>query len=96
MYGETMDTITNYYLCNGFALVSKQSDYYSNRLASTDGVDILCSKIENWVIYDNTIYMLHDDGELESIDDDHMSFLLIDEIDELMKYEEDAVTEEEQ
>lgn len=96
MYGETMDTITNYYLCNGFVLVSKQSDYYSNRLASTDGVDILCSKIENWVIYDDTIYMLHDDGELESIDDDHMPFLPIDEIDELMKYEEDAVGEEEQ
>ena len=68
LYGETMNVIINYYLCENFTLVSRQCNYYSSWMLTVGGSDVLYSTIENWIIVDETIYVLHDNGELEELE----------------------------
>lgn len=42
--------------------------------------DVLYSSIENWIIFGDTVYILHDDGELEEIEEMQMEIPLIEEI----------------
>ena len=47
--------------------------------------DVLYSSIENWIIFDDTVYILHDDGELEEIEEMQMEIPLIEEIEAYIK-----------
>ena len=80
LYGETMSVTINYYLCENFILVSQQDNYYSSWILAEGGFDILYSKIKNWIIISEKMYILHDDGELEEIEKEKMEVPLLDEI----------------
>ena len=65
VYGETGSAVLNYYLCDGFVWVSKQTDHYSSYILTAGFSDVLYSSAENWILTDDAAYILHDDGELE-------------------------------
>ena len=67
-YGETGNSVVNYYLCNNFVWVSRQNNYYSSLTLSAEYSDVLYSTIENWIITDDAAYIMHDNGELEETD----------------------------
>lgn len=66
-YGETGNAVINYYLCDGFVWISKQTDYYSSYILTAEFSDTLFSGVENWILTEHTAYILHDDGEVEEI-----------------------------
>ena len=68
IYGETGDAVLNYYLCDGFVWVSMQNNYHSSWILKAGFSDVLYSDVENWILTDDTAYILHDDGELEEIE----------------------------
>ena len=67
-YGETGNNIINYYLCDNFVWVSRQYNCYSSMTLRTGYSDVLYSTIENWIITDDAVYIMHDNGELEETD----------------------------
>lgn len=64
-YGETGNQVINYYLCENFVWISRQSNYYSSWILTDGYSDILYSEIDNWIVMDETVYIMHDNGELE-------------------------------
>ncbi|MDE6386453.1 MAG: hypothetical protein K2L82_01450 [Lachnospiraceae bacterium] len=72
LYGETGNAVINYYLCDGFVWVSKQTDFYSSYILTAGASDVLYSTVENWILTDNAVYVLHDDGEMEEIEKDEI------------------------
>ena len=64
-YGETGNQVINYYLCEDFVWISRQSNYYSSWILADGDSDILYSEIDNWVIVGETLYIMHDNGGLE-------------------------------
>ena len=79
-YGETMHCSIDYYLCRDFILVSIERNYYSSWILTAGYSDVLYSSIENWIIFDDKVYILHDDGELEEIEEMQMTIPSIEEI----------------
>lgn len=77
VYGETGNAEINYYLCDGFVWVSKQTNYYSSYILTAEGTDILYSTVENWVLTDSAVYILHDDGEMEEIEKEEIEGVII-------------------
>lgn len=75
VYGETGNAVINYYLCDGFVWVSRQTDYYSSYILTAESPDILYSGVENWILTDHTAYILRDDGEVEEIEKDEVEDL---------------------
>lgn len=75
IYGETGNAVLNYYLCDGFVWVSKQTDYYSSYILTAGFTDVLCSSVENWILTDDVAYILHDDGEIEEIEKEEVEEL---------------------
>ena len=67
-YGETGNSVINYYLCNDFVWISRQNNYYSSLTLSAEYSDVLYSTIENWIITDDATYIMHDNRNLEQID----------------------------
>ncbi|MDE5597527.1 MAG: hypothetical protein K2J04_06805, partial [Lachnospiraceae bacterium] len=67
-YGETGRSSIDYYLCEDFILISRKNDYYSSWVLTAGYSDVLYSTIENWIVIDENIYILHSDGELEKIE----------------------------
>ena len=67
-YGETGNSVINYYLCKNFVWVSRQNNYYSSQTLSAEYLDVLYSTMENWIITDEAAYIMHDNEELEEID----------------------------
>lgn len=67
VYGETGNgnAVTNYYLCDGFVWVSKETNHYSSWILKEGFSDILYSDVKNWIVTDDKTYILHDNGELE-------------------------------
>lgn len=85
LYGETMHCSIDYYLCRDFVLVSRECNYYSSWVLTAGYSDVLYSSIENWIIIGDTVYILHDDGELEKIEKMQMGIPLIEEIEMYVK-----------
>lgn len=67
-YGETGNQVINYYLCENFVWISRQSNYYSSWILTAGYSDVLYSKIDNWIIMGETVYKMHDNGELEEME----------------------------
>ena len=84
-YGETMHCSIDYYLCRDFVWVSIERNYYSSWVLIAGYSDVLYSSIENWIIFDDTVYILHDDSELEEIEEMQMEIPLIEEIETYIK-----------
>lgn len=81
-YGETGNAVTNYYLCDGFVWVSKETNHYSSWILREGFSDTLCSEVENWIVVDDKTYILHDDGELEEITPEEAGFTDLTELTE--------------
>ena len=67
-YGETGNQVINYYLCEDFVWISRQSNYYSSWILTDGDSDILYSEIDNWIIVGETLYIMHDNGSLEEME----------------------------
>lgn len=67
-YGETGNTVINYYFCEHFIWVHRQKNHYSSAVLDADYPDILYSEDENWILMDEDVYLLHDDKTLEKTD----------------------------
>ena len=67
-YGDTGNNVINYYLCDNFVWVSRQYNRYSSLTLRAGYSDVLYSTIENWIIIDDAVYIMHDNGELEETD----------------------------
>ena len=63
-YGETGNQVINYYLCENFVWISRQSNYYSSWILTAGYSDVLYNEIDNWIIMDETVYKMYDNGEL--------------------------------
>lgn len=86
MYGETMQSILNYYFCDNFVLISRQNDYYSSWILSeTVENDILYSNIYKWIIMDGVSYIWQDNGELKETDTNLIPVPSVEEIEEAIK-----------
>ena len=68
-YGETGNQVINYYLCESFVWISRQSNYYSSWILTVGYSDVLYSQIDNWIIMGETVYKIHDNGELEEMEE---------------------------
>ena len=79
-YGETGRSSIDYYLCKDFVLISRKYDYYSSWVLTVDYSDVLYSTIENWIVIDENVYILHSDGELEKIEKTQLKAPSLDEI----------------
>ena len=86
LYGETMNTVINYYLCEKFVLISKQKNYYSSQILQAGWDDILYSDTQRWILWNDRIYTFSDNGEgdvqLKEIDKEQLEkeIPMIDEI----------------
>lgn len=80
LYGETMKSEINYYFCVDFTAVSVEDAYYSSWVLNPEYADVLYMTIENYIIVDGTIYMLHDNGTFEKTDKEKAGILLPDEM----------------
>lgn len=86
LYGETMNTVINYYLCEKFVLISKQNNYYSSQILQAGWDDILYSDTQRWIHWNDRIYTFSDNGEgdvqLKEIDKEQLEkeIPMIDEI----------------
>lgn len=80
LYGETMKSEINYYFCADFTAVSVEDVYYSSWVLNPEYADVLYTTIENYIIVDGTIYMLHDNGTFEKTDKEKAGILLPDEM----------------
>ena len=67
-YGETGNSVINYYLCDNFVWISRQNNYYSSLTLSAEYSDVLYSTMENWIITDDAAYIMHDNEELKEMD----------------------------
>ena len=68
-YGETGNQVINYYLCENFVWISRQSNYYSSWILTAGYSDVLYSQIDNWIIMGETVYKIQDNGELEEMEE---------------------------
>lgn len=73
-YGETGNAVTNYYLCDGFVWVNKETNYYSSWILKEGFSDTLYSRVENWIVMDDKTYILHNNGELEETEPEETGF----------------------
>lgn len=80
LYGETMNSSINYYLCEDFVLISRKNNYYSSWILTTGSSDILYTTIDNWVVIGEKIYILHDNGSLEEVEYEKIEIPLLEEI----------------
>lgn len=80
MYGETMNTVINYYFCDKHTFVSVQKNYYSSWLLTAGEQDILFSEVKNWVIDNEEIYIIHDNNVFEAVEKSQIDFPLLDEL----------------
>ena len=67
-YGEIGNQVINYYLCENFVWISRQSNYYSSWILAAGNFDVLYSEIDNWIIMGETVYKMHDNGELKEME----------------------------
>ena len=79
-YGETGRSSIDYYLCKDFVLISRKNDYYSSWVLTAGYSDVLYSTIENWIVIDENVYVLHSDGELEKIEKTQLEAPALEEI----------------
>ena len=79
-YGETGRCSIDYYLCESFVLISKKNDYYSSWVLTADYSDVLYSTIENWIVIEENVYVLHSHGELERIEKTQLGAPALEEI----------------
>ena len=79
-YGETGRCSIDYYLCKDFVFISRKTDYYSSWVLTVDYSDVLYSTIENWIVIDENVYILHSDGELEKIEKTQLEVPALEEI----------------
>ena len=80
LYGETMNTCINYYLCDRFVLISKQNNYYSSWVLTSDWNDILYSEIDQWILWNDKVYIFSDNSQLEEIDKEQLEVPTIREL----------------
>lgn len=69
LYGETGSSVTDYYLCEDFIYVNQEKIYYSSRILALNYDDVLYRETTDWVILDDTVYELLDNGEMEADED---------------------------
>lgn len=67
LYGETMNTVINYYFCDNFIWVSKQSNYYSSWALMAGWDDILFSELTEWIVCEDKMYLLLENGQTAKI-----------------------------
>ena len=79
-YGETGRSSIDYYLCKDFVLISRKNDYYSSWVLTAGYSDVLYSTVENWIVIDENVYVLHSDGELEKIEKTQLEAPTLEEI----------------
>ena len=79
-YGETGRCSIDYYLCKDFVFISRKTDYYSSWVLTVDYSDVLYSTVENWIVIDENVYILHSDGELEKIEKTQLGAPTLEEI----------------
>ena len=79
-YGETGRSCIDYYLCKDFVLITRKNDYYSSWVLTAGYSDVLYSTIENWIVIDENVYVLHGDGELEKIEKTQLEVPMLEEI----------------
>ena len=82
-YGETGNQDINYYLCENFVWISRQSNYYSSWILTDGDPDVLYSEIDNWLIVGETLYIMHDNGELEEMETTKLEVPLPDDFEAL-------------
>lgn len=80
LYGETMRSEINYYFCDAFTAVSVEEEYYSSWFLNPAYADILYTTIDNYIIVDGTVYIVHDNDTFEKTDKEKAGILLPDEM----------------
>lgn len=80
LYGETMKTEINYYFCDDFTAVSVEDAYYSSWVLTPGYADVLYTTIDDYIIVDGTVYMVHDNGMFEKTNKEEAGILLPDEM----------------
>lgn len=83
IYGETGNSITNYYLCENFIYVNQQQEYYSSQILMENYNDILYSQTNDWIILKDKVYKLKDNGELKV--DTEYPFFSIEKVNDWVK-----------
>lgn len=84
-YGETGDRTVNYYLCEGFCWVSDQTNYYSSWVFDPEYQNVLYSEVENWILMDETAYIMYASKELEEVDWERLDIPLPEEVERYWK-----------
>lgn len=69
LYGETGRSVTDYYLCEHFIYVNEEKEYYSSQMLAENYDDVLYRKTTDWIILEDGIYLLQDNGEMKIEED---------------------------
>jgi hypothetical protein len=73
LYGETMNVVVNYYFCDDFTWISKQSNYYSSWTATAGWDDVLYSELTEWIVCGNQTYLFSDNGQIVEIENEQLA-----------------------
>lgn len=69
-----------HYFCNAFTAVSMENKYYSSWILTLGYADVLYTVVENYIIVDEALYRVYDDGTLEKTRKEEAGILLPDEM----------------
>lgn len=80
IYGETGNSITDYYVCEDFIYVNQERQYYSGQvlIENYNYMDVLYRHTSDWIILGDKVYLLQDDGEL--LYDTQYPFFTVEEV----------------
>ncbi len=68
-----MNVVVNYYFCDDFTWISKQSNYYSSWTATAGWDDVLYSELTEWIVCGNQTYLFSDNGQIVEIENEQLA-----------------------
>lgn len=68
-YGNTENTIINYYFCDHFVWIHRQHNHYSSTVLSADYPDVLYTEDESWILMGEEVYLFRDGSRLERMEE---------------------------
>lgn len=72
MYGETRNVVINYYFCDDFAWISKQTEYYSSWTLTPGWDDVLYSELAEWIVCEDKAYSFTANNQITEIGNEQL------------------------
>ena len=67
IYGETGNSVTDYYVCENFVYVNHEREYYSGQvlMENYNYINVLYRHTSDWMILGDKVYKIQDNEEMQ-------------------------------